>query len=154
MEEKILTPQGAKKLKEKLEGLRAKRPEIIGKLKFARSLGDLSENAEYASARHEQALVEGQIKEIENILRHAKIVSRGEKEAVGQKVEVGCKVRVESSNSEEEFTIVGATEANPAKKEISCESPLGKALVGRGVGDEVSIVVPVGAIKLKILKVS
>lgn len=152
MEEKILTPQGAKKLKEKLEGLKAKRPEIIGKLKFARSLGDLSENAEYASARHEQALVEGQIKEIESVLRHAKVVSRGT--SVGErKVEVGCKVRVESSNSEEEFAIVGATEANPAKKEISCESPLGKALVGHEVGDEVRVLVPAGEIKMRILKV-
>lgn len=136
----VLTKDGAEKLKEELNRLvNVERPQIIEALASARAQGDLKENADYDAARNRQAEVEGRIKEIEHILNNAKIVreSNNNDKVVG----IGSKVTIKASNerSEDVYTIVGTVEADPMNNLISNESPLGAALTGHRVGDEVEI---------------
>ena len=136
----VLTHEGFKKYEEELHDLKVnKRHEIAQKIKVAREQGDLSENADYDAARNRQGEVEGRIKEIENILANAKIV----REATNNDkvVGIGSKVTIKASNerSEDTYTIVGTVEADPMNNKISNESPLGVALSGHRVGDEVEV---------------
>ncbi len=148
-----LTPEGAKRLREELEFLKTtKRAELAKRLREAIQMGDLSENADYIAAKEEQGFLEGRIQEIEALLRKATIIeNNGHKE----RVEVGATVKVQEGNYPPEvYRIVGPAEANPRTGHISHESPLGRALLGRTVGDEISFEAPGGTIKMKILEIS
>ena len=150
-----VTSDGLKKLQDELEHLKTVgRAEIAEKIKIARGYGDLSENSEYDEAKNEQAKMEARINDLEVMLKNVEIIS-STKGAV-KKVRVGVKVKVydEEFKEECEYTIVGSTEANPHEQKISDESPIGKALLGKKVGDEVIAETPGGEIKLKILAVS
>ncbi|MDI3310111.1 MAG: transcription elongation factor GreA [Thermoanaerobacterium sp.] len=150
----ILTYDGLKKLEEELDYLKSvKRPEVAEKIKQARAFGDLSENSEYDEAKNEQAFIEGRIATIEAMLRNAQVID--EEDIAIDKVSVGCTVKVydEDFKEEAEYTIVGSTETDPMNNKISDESPIGKALLGKKVGDTVSVEVPAGIIKLKVLEI-
>ena len=147
---KYLTEEGAAELRHELEELKTvKRPELAAKLKEAISQGDLSENADYADAKEQQAFMEGRINYLENLLRNAVIVSDDKKKATT--VRVGSEVSVQEEGEQPEtFIIVGAAEANPREGKISHESPLGKALMGHKVGDKVKVAAPAGQLVFKI----
>lgn len=147
---KMLTPEGGKKLKEELSALKERRKVVMEKVKFARSLGDLSENDEYSSARDEQAFVDGKIKMIEATLKVAKVVKKDDGNKV---VSLGCTVSIASNGDKTEFNLVGATEADPLNGKISCESPLGVALLAKKVGDRIDFEAPVGKVTYTILEV-
>lgn len=138
-----MTKEGHLKLKEELEKLIARRPQMAQKIKEAREQGDLSENAAYKSAREEQSFIEGRIAELEEILKRAKVV---EHEGGCEKINIGCRVKTHSDDQTQEFQVVGVLEADPGGGKISCESPLGKKLVGKKVGDKVEIEAPAGKI--------
>ena len=153
MNKTFLTQEGFEKLKEELEHLRnVRRKEVAERLRDAVSDGDrLGEDPEYEAAKTEQAFVEGRIRELEILLSQARIIeSNGENDTI----EFGSVVTIQEDDLDpEKYTIVGATEANPRKGLISNESPLGKALMGRGVGDEVEVSAPSGSFQVKVLKI-
>ena len=150
----LLTYAGLKKLEDELHDLKVnRRKEVAGKIKEAREQGDLSENAEYDAAKDEQRDIEARIEEIEKILKNAEVVVEDEVD-VG-KINVGCTVKVYDEEFEEEmeFKIVGSSEANSLQGKISNESPVGKALIGRSVGDQVSVETQAGMIVYKVLEI-
>ncbi|MCC8168504.1 MAG: transcription elongation factor GreA [Clostridiales bacterium] len=141
----ILTYQGLKTLEDELSDLKVnQRREIAQKIKEAREQGDLSENAEYDAAKDEQRDIELRIEEIEKILKNAEVVV--EEDVDLDKISIGCVVRILDCEFDEELTvsIVGSTEASSLKNKISNESPVGKALIGKEVGDVVTVEVPSG----------
>lgn len=146
-----LSKEGLEKLKSHLHELKtSKRKEIAQRLEHAKTLGDLSENAEYQEAKEEQSLVESEIVELEEKLRDAILIT---KDHSTDKVVVGSTVRVQSERGEETYTIVGSEEASPSEGKISNESPIGKAFLGRGRGDELEIKTPGGTAKYRILEI-
>ena len=145
-----LTQEGIDELKEELAALIAERPEITERIRSARELGDLSENAEYASARSEQERAEGRIVEIEHILKNVDIISAPK---AGGKVSLGATVSLKSGSKEKQFQVVGTVEADPLNGKISDESPIGKALLGKKVGEEVEIVTPAETATYKIIDI-
>lgn len=152
IEKVILTEEGKLELEKRLEYLKlVKRPEITERIKVARDFGDLSENAEYDAAKNEQAMIEGEILEIENKLKYAVII----KEAKKGTISLGSKVDFVDEEIGEVFTyeIVGTTEADVEQGRISNESPIGNALLGRKVGDIVKVSVPAGITTLTIKKI-
>ena len=155
MEKKnILTYGGLKKYEDELQELKVvRRKEVAQKIKEAREQGDLSENAEYDAAKDEQRDIEARIEEIEAILKNAEVVV--EEEVDLDKINIGCKVKILDIeyNEELEYKIVGSTEANSLKGKISNESPLGHALLGASVGDEVVVEAPAGEISYKVLSI-
>ena len=153
-EEVILTKEGKEELEKRLEFLKlTKRAEITERIKTAREFGDLSENAEYDAAKNEQAMIEGEILEIENKLKYAVII----KDVAGKKgtVSLGSKVDFYDEDLGEIFSyeIVGTTEADVEMGRISNESPIGNALLGRKTGETVRVSVPSGIVTLTIKKV-
>lgn len=152
--EVILTYEGLKKLEEELELMRGpKRMEIKERIKVALSFGDISENSEYDEAKNEQAYVEGRIAQLETMLKNARVID--EEDVSTDKVTIGSKVTLLDIEYDEKvvYTIVGSTEADPASKKISNESPVGSALMQKKKGDTVEVVVPDGILKFKILKI-
>ena len=150
----ILTYEGLKKLEDELQDLKVvKRKEVADKIKEAREQGDLSENAEYDAAKDEQRDIEARIEEIEKILKNAEVVVEEDVEL--DKISIGCSVRIYDLEFEEEleYKIVGSTEANSLKGKISNESPVGKALLGKKVGDTVTVETQAGDISYKILEI-
>lgn len=148
-----LTQKGFEDLKKEYDELiKKRRPEVVDRLSAAREMGDLSENAEYTAAREELAFIDGRIEELENILRVAKLITDDKHKT--QTIDLGSKVVVKMSDREETFTVVGEWEADPTEKKISHESPLGKALLGKAVGDEIEVEAPAGKMKYKIVSVS
>lgn len=150
----IMTYEGVKKLESELEYLKTvKRKEITEKIKVALGYGDLSENSEYDEAKNEQAFVEGKIVQLENTLRNASVID--ESDISSDVVGIGSRVTVYDYDFEEEVTysIVGSTEADPMNFKISNESPVGNALLGHKVDDEVVAQVPNGMSKFKILEI-
>ncbi len=150
----ILTYSGLKKLENELQDLKViRRKEVAEKIKEAREQGDLSENAEYDAAKDEQREIEARIEEIEKILKNAEVVDEDEVDT--DVISIGCKVRVydDAFDEEVEFCIVGSTEANSLQNKISNESPVGMALLGRKLGDEVSVETQAGVIQYKILDI-
>ena len=148
-----LTPQGFLDLEAELNDLKLnKRPAVIQALQEARALGDLSENAEYDSARHEQAQVEGRIKELEFKLEHCQVMDGGNKDIVS----VGSTVTIDyvDDDDTEVFSIVGSMEADPFENKISNESPIGKAILGKKVGDICDVPSPNGSYQVKIVKIA
>ncbi len=151
----LLTAEGLKQLEEELDLLKGeKRKEIAEKIKVARSYGDLSENSEYDDAKNEQAILEARIATIEATLKVAVVID--ENEITDQTVHVGSLVKVEnvSMGREAEYRIIGSNESNPKENKISDESPVGKALLGKKVGDMVEVEVPAGLMTFKVLSVS
>ena len=150
----ILTYTGLKALENELEELKVvRRKEVAQKIKEAREQGDLSENAEYDAAKDEQRDIETRIEEIEKILKNADVVD--EEEVDLDKISVGCTVLLYDEEFEEEveYKIVGSTEANSLSGKISNESPLGRALLGKAVGDEVVVEAQAGTMEYKVLKI-
>lgn len=140
-----MTPLGYSALVQELKQLESVgRPEGIERVAKAREFGDLSENAEYHSAREDLAALEGRIEELKDIINRVTVVDL--KKAGEEEVGIGSVVKVSIKGSEHEFTIVGEWEADPAAKKISHESPLGKALIGKKVGDNVEVEAPVGKV--------
>jgi transcription elongation factor GreA len=150
----ILTSEGLKKLEDELDDLIVvKRKEVAQKIKEAREQGDLSENAEYDAAKDEQRDIEARIEEIEKILKNAEIVD--EDEVSTDTINVGCQVTILDCEFDEEliYKIVGSTEANSLKGKISNESPVGRALIGKKVGEMVSVDTQVGTVQYKVLDI-
>ena len=151
----VLTKKGKQDLEAQLEYLKTvKRTEISEQIKVARSFGDLSENAEYTEARNEQSRIEGKIQILESSLRMATIVDDDEVNL--EKVSIGTKVRLmdKEFGEEETYQIFGSMEADVANNIISNESPVGQALLGHSVGDEVVVEVPGGQAHFTILEIS
>jgi transcription elongation factor GreA len=135
-----LTIAGKKELEKELVELKSRRGEVAAKISAARDFGDLSENAEYDVAREEQGLVETRISEIENILMNTEII----KAASSSKVGLGSQVEIKTGKKVISYTIVGPVEADPLAGKVSNESPIGKALFGKKVGDSVELATPKG----------
>lgn len=151
----LLTYDGLQKLEEELEYLKTqKRKEVAETIKQALSFGDLSENSEYDEAKNEQAQVEARIVQLEKMLKNAKVIDQDEIDL--QKVSIGTTAKVYDKEFDEEveYIIVGSTEADPDKLKISDESPVGKALIGRSVGETVVVDTPGGSVELKILEIN
>jgi len=150
MKKIFLSQEGLEKLKSELKYLKdIKRKEIIERIQEAISYGDLTENAEYESAKNEQAFVEGRILEIEKILKSAKIIS----DFQDNKVSIGRRVVVENENERETFVLVDKTESDPLRGKISYNSPIGKALLGKQKGEIVEVDTPSGKIVYKIVEI-
>ncbi|WP_295728378.1 transcription elongation factor GreA [uncultured Limosilactobacillus sp.] len=149
-----MTAEGKEKLEKELEDLRLKRrPEVIKRIKIARSYGDLSENSEYESAKDEQAFVEGRISQIENMLQYAVIIDNDD--VAADEVSMGRSVTFKELPDEEPetYTIVGESESDPLSGKISNESPMAKGLLGHKVGEKVDIEIPSGVMHVEILDV-
>ena len=147
-----LTQEGLDELKNELDNLiNVKRPENIQAIKEARSLGDLSENAEYDAARNEQAQIEGRIKQLEKMLENVSIISEVSKDKVG----IGNTVSIKyvDDDEEDEYKIVGSQEADPFESRISNESPIAKALFDHKVGDVVTVESPNGSYEIEIIEI-
>lgn len=146
-----LTAEGIEELKKEHQSLVSRRGEVAEAIKVARDQGDLSENAEYQSARTEQERLEGRIAEIEHILANSDIIKKPKGDS---KVQLGSSVVLKGSNGKEvKFQVVGTVEADPLNGKISDESPIGKALLGKKVGDQVEVTAN-GAADYKISKIN
>jgi transcription elongation factor GreA len=155
MSEKLpMTPRGVEKLREELARLKEERPKISREIGIAREHGDLSENAEYHAAKERQGMIEARIKDLEDKLARAEVIDPSKLD--GSKVRFGATVALLNLDTEEEFTyqIVGAEEANLDQGSISISAPLARALIGREVGDEVTIRLPAGVRRYEITSVS
>ena len=150
-----LTDDGLKKLEEELEYLKTEgRADIAEKIKVARGYGDLSENSEYDEAKNEQAKIEARIVELESMLKNVEIIEDVKGNA--KTVMIGVKVKVldEEYGDECEYRVVGSTEADPRNGRISDESPVGKALIGKKIGDVAIVEAPDGEFRLKVVGIS
>jgi len=149
----FLTKDGLKKLEEELQHLQTvRRQEVADRLHAAMEEGDIDENAEYDDAKNEQAFVEGRILTLENMLKNAVLID--EQAASRDEVTLGVKVTiVEGGGAPEVYHLVGAAEADPTRGKISNESPLGKALMGRRVGDTVQVNAPAGLLTFRIVAI-
>lgn len=153
--EVILTPEGLQKIEEKLEHLKSiRRQEVAERIKQAIGFGDISENSEYDDAKNEQAFIEGEILELEKIIRSARLIDSCDIKSG----EVGIGTTVKLKDIEfgdiDVYTIVGSAEAEPVKNRISNESPVGRAVLGRKTGETVTVNVPDGKIKYKIMEIT
>ncbi|OQB13610.1 MAG: Transcription elongation factor GreA [Firmicutes bacterium ADurb.Bin193] len=151
----VLTYEGLEKLEKELEYLKTvRRKEVAEKIKQALAFGDLSENSEYDEAKNEQAQLESRIVQIENMLKNAKVID--DEDVTTDVVSLGSKIKVLDIEFDEqiEYILVGSTEANPTSFKISDESPIGKALLGKKVGDIIEVDAPVGPIKFKVLEIN
>lgn len=151
-QENFITKEGLEELKKELEDLTTNvRPEVINAIKDARALGDLSENAEYHAARDKQAIVEARIRELEYLIENSTIIKEGSK----SEVSVGATVEIKYVDDDEveEYKIVGSTEADPFENKISNESPIAKVILGKKVGDVVSVESPNGSYEVEIVSI-
>lgn len=151
--EVFMTESGLEEIKKELDYLKLeKRPEVITALQEARALGDLSENAEYDAARNEQAQVEAKIKELEVLIENAKIIEKVRTDIV----QIGTKVKIEYVEDKDidEYTIVGSKESDLFSNKISNESPIAKAIIGKKIGDVVSVDSPNGKYDVKIIEIN
>ena len=150
----FLTKEGLKELKDELELLQTKKhPDLIERVARARSFGDLSENTEYSNAREELSFMEGRIEELEELIAKAKLIRIRTRGAENNVVKLGCKVTVHADGSQHTYEVVGEWEADPKAKKISHNSPLGKALLGKKLGEKVEIEAPAGKIIYTIKKI-
>ncbi len=150
----LITQEGLLKLKSEYQDLKSvRRPEVISRIKLAKELGDLSENAEYSSAKEEQSFIEGRIQELEEIIKYAKVVESEGK--TGHKtVDIGASVNVEVEGEADSFELVGPAESDPANGKISVDSPVGRALIGHKEKDKVAVKTPDGEVLYTITTVS
>jgi transcription elongation factor GreA len=145
-----MTQTGLDELTEELNKLKEKEPTAVDRVTKAREFGDLSENSEYHASREDVAFILGRIEELEDMVARAVVVDSHVK---GQ-VDIGCEVTVHASGQEHTFTIVGEFEADPIKKKISHDSPLGKALMGKKVGETVEFEAPVGKVTYEVKQIN
>ncbi len=146
-----LTAKGLADAKFELDYLKKeRRREVADKIRQAREYGDLAENSEYDAALADQSLVENRIAELDEILKGAKVIAKGRN---NEFVVIGSTVKIEMDDGIDEFTIVGRVEANPAKKRISNESPLGSVLLGAKKGEVVEVTTPIVRYKCKVLEI-
>ena len=145
-----LTQSGVDELQKEHDHLISKRTDVAESIRSARELGDLSENSEYQSARAEQERNENRISELHNILMNVEII---EKPKNGNKVQLGSKVTLKGAKGNKEFQVVGTVEADPLEGKISDESPTGKALIGKKVGDQVEIKTPAETISYDLVAI-
>jgi len=151
----ILTHEGVAKLEEELNYLKTvRRREVAQRIKQAIAFGDLSENSEYDEAKNEQAFIEGRIVALENMLKNVRVID--DEDITTDRVSIGSTVKILDIEFDEEleYTIVGSAEADPGQNKISNESPVGKALIGKQIGDIVDVNVPDGVIQFKILEIN
>jgi transcription elongation factor GreA len=150
----FLTREGLKKLEEELQHLQTvRRQEVADRLHAAMEEGDIDENAEYDDAKNEQAFVEGRILTLEGMLKNAVLID--DKAGSNDEVTLGAKVTIiEGNNPPEVYHLVGAAEADPTQGKISNESPLGKALMGRRVGDTVQVNAPAGLLTFRVAAIN
>ncbi|MBA2371149.1 MAG: transcription elongation factor GreA [Chloroflexi bacterium] len=147
-----ISADGLKKLEAELNELRTvKRQEVADQIHAAMQFGDYSENSELEQAKNDQAFLEGRIMTLEQMVKNAVVIDEN---GHHDKVEIGSHVRLDLDGETVEYVIVGSAEAAPAKGRISNESPVGKALLGHHTGDTVSVLVPKGAVQMKVLAVS
>ena len=149
-----MSQDGYDKLVAELKRLESiERPKASAAIAEARDKGDLSENAEYDAAKDEQRDIETRIEELEKILKNVEVVA--EEDVTSDRINIGCTVRIQDVEEgfEEEYSIVGSTEANSLENKISNESPVGKSLIGAAVGDEVAVMTPAGEFKYKVLEI-
>ncbi len=148
----LLTPEGHAKLQDELDYLRkTKRKEVAERLHEAMEGGELIEDAEYEAAKNEQSFVEGRIQELEMLLANARIIEMNNNHETAQ---LGAKVTIQENGSEpEEYIIVSSAEANPREGKISIDSPIGRALIDKKPGDEVSVEAPGGSFKVQLIEV-
>jgi transcription elongation factor GreA len=152
-----LTKEGLEELKKEYEELsKVKRPDVLTRVSQARDLGDLSENAEYAAAREELSFIDGRIDELEELLKQAVLIAQQNGKKSNHIVKLGSKVTLYTTkdSKKEMFTLVGEWEADPIEKKISHESPLGKALIGKKVGEKVEVEAPAGRVIYTIASVN
>lgn len=148
----LLTQEGLIKLNEELKHLiNDKRKEVIERIREAAAHGDLSENADYAQAREEQSFIEGRIMEIEDMIKNAEIITASTQH---NSVTIGSTIKVKINGDEKEYSIVGSNEANPGAGKISNESTVGKALLGKKIGDRVSVSTPAGDKEYEIVSIN
>ena len=146
-----LTEAGLATLRAELAELaNVRRPAVVARIKAARELGDLSENAEYHEARREQSFLEGRVQAIEELLRHVEIIEGGSDEG---RVRLGSTVVVEHDGLESTYAVVGTNESDPAAGRVSAGSPIGAALLGKAEGDELEVVTPSGHLRYRIIAV-
>jgi len=149
-----LTKEGLDELKKEYEELtKTRRPDLVKRLSQARDQGDLSENAEYHAAREELSFIDGRIDELEELLKVVVLIEDHAKGRSSKGVELGSKVTIKIDGKEEVYSVVGEFEADPAEKKISHESPLGKALIGKQVGEQVEVEAPAGKIVYTIVSI-
>ncbi len=147
-----LSAAGLEALHAELDELRkVQRPDVVARIRAARELGDLSENADYEIARHDQSFIEGRIRTVEDMIERASIIDQA---PVGETVHFGSTVVLNRDGQRERFTIVGPTEANPQEGRISHVSPIGQALLGKRVGDEVVVSSPAGQTSYRVIELA
>jgi transcription elongation factor GreA len=148
-----ITKEGLADLEQELQHLvMVRRPEVAEKIKRAREMGGTENNAEYDDAKNDQAFVEGRILMLENIVKNAVAI---ESPVLPDIVELGNKVLIQNQDGKiEQYTIVGSTESNPVEGKISNESPVGRALLGKKIGDSIEVNTPAGVFMLKIIEIS
>jgi transcription elongation factor GreA len=146
-----LTQEGLSELKAELQTLLAQRPHVAERIKHARELGDLSENAEYQTAREEQDRLEARISEVEHVLQNSQLIKKPKNDG---HVRLGSTVKLKDGGKPINYQVVGTLEADPAAGKISDESPIGKALLGKQVGDKLEIKTPAGAHMFKVIEIS
>lgn len=148
-----LTQEGLETLKKEYDELvKSRRPQVVKELAVAREQGDLSENGAYTAAKEELAFIDGRIEELESLLKQAVLIDEAHHNISA--VDLGSKVTVKIDGRKELFTVVGEWEADPAEKKISHESPLGKALIGKKIGDEIAVEAPAGKMTYTIVSIS
>ncbi len=151
----VITEEGLKKLENELDELKTvKRKEVAEKIKVALSFGDLSENSEYDEAKNEQAILEGRIAEIENQLKNVRVLDENDFNTEDIHVGSTVTVRMKGKKTDVTYQLVGSTEADPLNGRISDESPIGKALVGHKVGDQIEVETPGGLVTLTIRQIA
>ena len=149
-----LTKDGLADLKKEYEELtKVKRPEVVTRVSDARNQGDLSENAEYVAAREELSFIDGRIDELEELLKQVSLIEEGGSKN-GSAVALGSEVTLKINDKQEVYRVVGEWEADPAEKKISHESPLGKALIGKQIGESIEVKAPAGKIHYTIVSVN
>jgi transcription elongation factor GreA len=147
-----LSKEGLEQIRQELDQLvNVRRSEIAARIHEAKEHGDITENAEYEDAKNEQAFVEGRIQALSALVKNAVVITENHS---ATHVQIGSTVTIQSKDGKESFTIVGSAEAAPADGRISNESPVGRALLGRKKGDEVTVSVPAGDSKYKILSIN
>ena len=149
----MLTASGLESLKKELEELKVKLAEVMARVARAREDGDLSENSAYQFGKQEQEFISGRMDELDEIIKNSKLVTVNSQAGKNGIVDLGCSVTVSVNGKKQVFQIVGEWEAKPAEKKISGSSPLGKALMGKKVGEKVEVQAPAGKVTYSILRV-
>lgn len=147
----FVTKEGLVELKKELGELeKDKRPSVLDRVAQARAMGDLSENSEYTAAREELSLIDGRIEELQDILKNVSLIEENGKSKI---IQLGSHVTISVGSKKEQFSLVGEWEADPKDKKISHESPLGKALLGKAVGEKVEVEAPAGKVLYTVVEV-